>query len=119
MAPAHAPCSSHQCDIIRQSCRERGAWFSLHNLDRTEAGRKHTDEAEAMEDTERKKKDKNSSKDDRVTLKKEIGLLSACAIIIGECLTAYTILHAVSEAQCVCACVCAAKGEVSPQPHQK
>ncbi|XP_077376262.1 asc-type amino acid transporter 1 [Festucalex cinctus] len=30
----------------------------------------------------RKKKDKN--KDDRVTLKKEIGLLSACAIIIGN-----------------------------------
>ncbi|XP_077419768.1 asc-type amino acid transporter 1 [Vanacampus margaritifer] len=34
------------------------------------------------DDGKRKKKDKN--KDDRVTLKKEIGLLSACAIIIGN-----------------------------------
>lgn len=42
-----------------------------------------------MEDKEKKKKDKNSSESDRVTLKKEIGLLSACAIIIGESLTAF------------------------------
>lgn len=42
-----------------------------------------------MEDKEKKKKDKNSSNSDRVTLKKEIGLLSACAIIIGECVTAF------------------------------
>ncbi|XP_049573070.1 asc-type amino acid transporter 1 [Syngnathus scovelli] len=34
------------------------------------------------DETKRKKKDAN--KDDRVTLKKEIGLLSACAIIIGN-----------------------------------
>lgn len=40
-----------------------------------------------MEDKEKKKKDKKSSNSDRVTLKKEIGLLSACAIIIGECVT--------------------------------
>lgn len=42
-----------------------------------------------MEDKE-KKKDIKSSDSDRVTLKKEIGLLSACAIIIGECVTAFT-----------------------------
>ena len=47
--------------------------------------------AEEMEDKEKKKKDKNSSKNDRVTLKKEIGLLSACAIIIGECVTAFVL----------------------------
>lgn len=44
-----------------------------------------------MEDKEKRKKDKNSSNSDRVTLKKEIGLLSACAIIIGECLTAFVL----------------------------
>lgn len=65
----------------------RGPWFSLQYLDRTEAGRKHICTARAMEDKEKKKKDKNSSNSDRVTLKKEIGLLSACAIIIGECVT--------------------------------
>lgn len=37
-----------------------------------------------MEDKEKRRKDENSSNNDRVTLKKEIGLLSACAIIIGE-----------------------------------
>lgn len=42
-----------------------------------------------MEDKEKKKKDKNSPNSDRVTLKKEIGLLSACAIIIGEYVTAF------------------------------
>lgn len=31
-----------------------------------------------------KREDGNSPKSDRVTLKKEIGLLTACAIIIGE-----------------------------------
>uniref|UniRef100_A0AAV2LRK1 Asc-type amino acid transporter 1 n=1 Tax=Knipowitschia caucasica TaxID=637954 RepID=A0AAV2LRK1_KNICA len=36
-----------------------------------------------MEDTE-KRRDTDASKGDRVTLKKEIGLLSACAIIIGN-----------------------------------
>jgi len=36
-----------------------------------------------MDDKE-KRKDENSVKSDKVTLKKEIGLLSACAIIIGE-----------------------------------
>lgn len=41
-----------------------------------------------MGDKEKKKKDKDSG-DDRVALKKEIGLLSACAIIIGECVTAF------------------------------
>lgn len=41
-----------------------------------------------MGDKEKKKKDKTS---DRVTLKKEIGLLSACAIIIGECVTAFVL----------------------------
>ena len=58
------------------------AGFSLQRLDRTEA-RSHCT-AEEMEDKEKKKKDKHS---DRVTLKKEIGLLSACAIIIGECVS--------------------------------
>lgn len=43
-----------------------------------------------MGDKEKKKKDKNSS--DRVTLKKEIGLLSACAIIIGECVTVFVLI---------------------------
>ncbi|XP_053277892.1 solute carrier family 7 member 10a [Pleuronectes platessa] len=39
-----------------------------------------------MEDNENEteRRDKDSSKNDRVTLKKEIGLLSACAIIIGN-----------------------------------
>uniref|UniRef100_A0A3P8VDT3 Solute carrier family 7 member 10a n=1 Tax=Cynoglossus semilaevis TaxID=244447 RepID=A0A3P8VDT3_CYNSE len=37
-----------------------------------------------MGDKRRKKKEQDSSKSDRVTLKKEIGLLSACAIIIGN-----------------------------------
>ena len=46
-----------------------------------------------MEDKEKRKKDTNSSKSDRVTLKKEIGLLSACAIIIGECVTAFVLKH--------------------------
>lgn len=64
--------------------RESGARFSLQYLDRTEAVRKHSCKTEAMEDKEKRKKDGNSSKSDRVTLKKEIGLLSACAIIIGE-----------------------------------
>lgn len=68
---------------------ERGAWFSLQYLDRTEASRKHFFTAEEMGDKEKKKKDTNSSGSDRVTLKKEIGLLSACAIIIGECMTAF------------------------------
>lgn len=66
-----------------KGCPGSGAWFSLQYLDRTEAARKHTCEAEEM-DKEKKKRDKKSSKSDRVTLKKEIGLLSACAIIIGE-----------------------------------
>lgn len=37
-----------------------------------------------MDDKEKREKDENSNKSDKVTLKKEIGLLSACAIIIGE-----------------------------------
>lgn len=52
-------------------------------------GRKYIHKAEAMEDKEKRKKDEKSSKNDRVALKKEIGLLSACAIIIGECVTAF------------------------------
>lgn len=44
-----------------------------------------------MEDKERRQEDTNSSLSDRVTLKKEIGLLSACAIIIGECVTAFAL----------------------------
>lgn len=82
---AHAPVLLRaSVDIIRSSPGS-GAWFSLQYLDRTEAGRNCT--SEEMEDKEKKKKDKNSSNSDRVTLKKEIGLLSACAIIIGECVT--------------------------------
>lgn len=54
-------------------------------------GRKHIEKAEAMEDKEKRKKDKKSSSSDRVTLKKQIGLLSACAIIIGECVTAFVL----------------------------
>lgn len=65
-----------------------GAWFRLHSVDRIEAGRTHIAKAEEMGDKEKRKKDKNSSGSDRVTLKKEIGLLSACAIIIGECTAA-------------------------------
>lgn len=68
---------------------ESGAWLSLQYLDRTEVGRKRSQQAEAMDDKEKRKKDKNSSSSDRVTLKKEIGLLSACAIIIGECVKAF------------------------------
>lgn len=41
-------------------------------------------EAEAMEGAA-KREDGGSSTSDRVVLKKEIGLLTACAIIIGEC----------------------------------
>lgn len=37
-----------------------------------------------MEDKEKRKKDTDASKGERVTLKKEIGLMSACAIIIGN-----------------------------------
>lgn len=37
-----------------------------------------------MADKEKRKKDTDVSKGDRVTLKKEIGLMSACAIIIGN-----------------------------------
>ncbi|XP_061876981.1 asc-type amino acid transporter 1-like [Entelurus aequoreus] len=37
-----------------------------------------------MEDAGKKKKKKDNNNDDRVTLKKEIGLWSACAIIIGN-----------------------------------
>ncbi|XP_047436468.1 asc-type amino acid transporter 1-like [Mugil cephalus] len=37
-----------------------------------------------MEDKKKRKENENSSKSDRVTLKKEIGLLSACAIIVGN-----------------------------------
>lgn len=74
---------------------ERGS-VSVQYLDRTEAGRLHTSEAEEMGDKRRKKKEQDSSKSDRVTLKKEIGLLSACAIIIGECLTAFVWNNEVS-----------------------
>lgn len=48
---------------------------SARSLERDEA---------AMEDKETGRKEEKSSKNDRVALKKEIGLLSACAIIIGE-----------------------------------
>ncbi|XP_038126927.1 solute carrier family 7 member 10a isoform X1 [Cyprinodon tularosa] len=37
-----------------------------------------------MGDNEKRRKDENANNDDKVTLKKEIGLLSACAIIIGN-----------------------------------
>ncbi|XP_022069736.1 LOW QUALITY PROTEIN: solute carrier family 7 member 10a [Acanthochromis polyacanthus] len=62
---------------------ESGAWFSLQDLDRTERTGSAFVKADEMQD-KKKKKDENSSKSDRVTLKKEIGLLSACAIIIGN-----------------------------------
>lgn len=71
--------------------KDCGGCCSLQYLDRTEAGWKHFAKAEEMEDKEKKEKDKDPSKSDRVTLKKEIGLMSACAIIIGECLTAFVI----------------------------
>lgn len=58
-------------------------------------GRKRSQTVDEMEDKEKRKKDKNSSSSDRVTLKKEIGLLSACAIIIGECVTAFFFLNVV------------------------
>lgn len=44
-------------------------------------------EKEPLQTMMDKRKDTNDSGNDRVTLKKEIGLLSACAIIIGENLT--------------------------------
>ncbi|KAF3833115.1 hypothetical protein F7725_026780 [Dissostichus mawsoni] len=70
--------------IIR-GCPGSGAWFIVQYwTGPRRAGRKHTCKAEEMEDKEKRKKDTNSSKSDRVTLKKEIGLLSACAIIIGN-----------------------------------
>lgn len=37
-----------------------------------------------MDVKEDRRKDENAN-EDKVTLKKEIGLMSACAIIIGEC----------------------------------
>lgn len=43
----------------------------------------HSLQAGAMEE-KAKREDGSSSKNDRVALKKEIGLLTACAIIIGE-----------------------------------
>lgn len=57
--------------------RESGAGFSL---DRVEVGRKAS-----MEDKDKGRSEDKSSGTERVALKKEIGLLSACAIIIGEC----------------------------------
>lgn len=50
-----------------------------------------------MEDKKKRKKNEDSSNSDRVTLKKEIGLLSACAIIIGECVTAFVIRAQLTE----------------------
>lgn len=50
-----------------------------------------------MEDKKKRKKNEDSSNSDRVTLKKEIGLLSACAIIIGECVTAIVIRAQLTE----------------------
>ena len=94
---------AHAHVLLRSSVRccrvdpESGAWFSVQYLDRTEAGARHICKAEEMEDNENEteKRDKNSPKSDRVTLKKEIGLLSACAIIIGECVTAFVCSGAV------------------------
>lgn len=63
--------------------RQRETWFSLQYLNRTE-GEEEDSEGE-MDDKKKRKKDENAKSDDKVTLKKEIGLLSACAIIIGEC----------------------------------
>lgn len=50
-----------------------------------------------MEDKKKRKKNEDPSNSDRVTLKKEIGLLSACAIIIGECVTAFVIRAQLTE----------------------
>lgn len=63
-------------------------------LDRTEADGRNIHKAEAMGNKAREK-DKDASKSDRVTLKKEIGLLTACAIIIGECLIACFLRRAI------------------------
>lgn len=52
-------------------------------LRRAEVNGTHSLQAGAMEETA-KREDGSSSKSDRVALKKEIGLLTACAIIIGE-----------------------------------
>lgn len=83
-----ASSSVHQEDIIRAARgAERGSVSRIWTGPRRAGS--STFKAEAMEDKEREKKDKNSS--DRVTLKKEIGLLSACAIIIGECVTAFVL----------------------------
>ncbi|XP_054916012.1 LOW QUALITY PROTEIN: solute carrier family 7 member 10a [Poeciliopsis prolifica] len=62
--------------------RQRKTWFSLQYLNRTEG--EEEDREGAMDDKKKRKKDENVKSDDKVTLKKEIGLLSACAIIIGN-----------------------------------
>lgn len=73
--------SIHLKDIIRGArSAEVGSVYSIW----TGPGRQ-----EEMGDNEKEKKQKSSASSDRVTLKKEIGLLSACAIIIGEFLTAF------------------------------
>lgn len=66
---------------------------------------------EAMGDKEKKKKDKSS---ERVTLKKEIGLLSACAIIIGECVTAFVFSSVFMK--CRSASERSSRGNVFKQP---
>ena len=55
-------------------------------MDGTERSRKSCAETDQAQQPmmELNGKDKSDSPSDRVTLKKEIGLLSACAIIIGE-----------------------------------
>lgn len=52
-------------------------------MSRAEVNGTHFLQAGAMED-KAKREDGSSPKSERVALKKEIGLLTACAIIIGE-----------------------------------
>lgn len=44
-----------------------------------------------MDDKVERRKDENAN-EDKVTLKKEIGLMSACAIIIGECVAGLVVM---------------------------
>lgn len=64
-------------------CMWAGPWWTRHFLS-----------AGAMEE-KAKREDGNSPKSDRVTLKKEIGLLTACAIIIGEWVLPSYVYHVV------------------------
>lgn len=81
---------------ILRGARERCAWFSVHYLSWSPRRRGSAfHRTEEMDDKEERRKDENAN-EDKVTLKKEIGLMSACAIIIGECV-AVSVIYDVCE----------------------